>query len=347
MRAVCLCFQVHQPFRLRWFWPIEGYESDSASLDLYFDQGLNRSVFEEMSEAYIRLNRVIQDRGLKCTFNLSGTLLDQSTWNPELIRSFRKLRGVVEFLSSPYYNSLASLFEEKGEFVRQVRMQRDALSDLLGVRSTVFVNTELIHNSVIARLLRELGFSAVLSEGGFGLGERSSLFDDDALFTLFRHPVLSEDLEFRAHDTTWCEYPLTASKFAGWIAEIAGDLLTLYVDYGCVSDEFLGDLVDELGLRGIDLLTVSEAISEFDPSFYDGALELSRLNLKHCLSNHMQHLYLHELERLSRMGAGGDKIFGYLQQADIFFEMGDGKPYPFDYAVNALSILSDYARRRV
>ncbi|OYT62819.1 hypothetical protein B6V01_000955 [Methanosarcinales archaeon ex4572_44] len=348
MRSVCLCFQVHQPFRLRWFWPHEGYESDSASLDLYFDQSFNHSVFEEISELYIRSNRMIHDTGIACTFNLSGTLFDQSMWNPELIRSFKKLRGVVEFASSPYYNSLSPLFEEKGEFLRQVRMHRDALSDLIGVRSTTFINTELIHNSIVARLVSELGFSAVVSEGVFGLGDHCSAFDDGVLPVLFRHPVLSCDLEFRSHDTLWCEYPLTASKFAEWIAQMEGNVLTLYLDYGSVSHEFLEDLLHELGLRGIELLTVSEAVSRFDSVFYDGALHLSRLNLKHCLSNHMQHLYLHELGRLSQiMGAGGDEIFGYLQQADIFFEMGEEKPYPFDYAVNTFSILSDYARRRV
>lgn len=353
MRSVCLCFQVHQPFRNKWYWPQEGYSREKASVDLYFDQGVNYSMFERMSRVYLQANEVIRDTGLVCTFNISGTLFDQCSWNPGLLSSFKRLRG-VEFASSPYYNSLCSLFDTREEFVRQVRLHQEVLLRELDVKSTTLVNTELVHNASVARCAAELGFSAVVSEGRGGLEDRCCVFDDGVIPFLLRHFRLSEDVEFRFSDASWSEYPLNARKFVQWIDSMKGDVLTLYMDYasfgghhGSDSLRFLEELPGEFADAGIELLTVRDAVSRFDASFYDGDVNFSRNNLNHCLSNHMQHVYFNELKRLSRISFNRDEIFGYLQQADILMEMGEGRPHPFDYAVNAFSILSDYMRRRV
>jgi alpha-amylase len=346
---------VHQPFRNKWYWPHEGYSKETASLDLYFDQGFNYSVFEGMSKVYMRANEVVRDTKLVCTFNISGTLFDQCKWNPQLLPSFKQLKKIgVEFASSPYYNSLCSLFETQEEFIRQVKRHQEVLLKELGVKSTTFINTELVHNTTIAQCVSNLGFSAVVSEGMGGLEDRCCVFDDGVVLFLLRHYRLSEDIEFRFSDTSWSEYPLTAHKFVRWIDSMKGDVLTLYLDYasfgahhGSASLEFLEELSEEFTAAGIELLTVGDAISRFEASFYDGDVNFSRFNLKHCLSNHMQHVYFNELKRLSSMNFARNDIFGYLQQVDILLGMGEGKPHPFDSAINAFSILSDYVRRRV
>jgi alpha-amylase len=352
MKAVCLCFQVHQPLRNKWYWPSEGYSSETASLELYFDQGLSYSLFENMSRVYLEANEVLLRSGLVCTFNISGSFFDLCRWKPEIIASFRELKKIgVEFAASPYYNSLCSLYSTE-EFKRQVTMHRETLREKLGVKSTSFINTELVHNSDIAVVLSQLGFSAVVSEGRGGLGERCCVFDDGVVPFLLRHHRLSEDVEFRFPDANWSEYPLTASKFVGWIASMQGDVVTLYLDYasfgkhGEDSLKFLEELSTEFARAGIEAVSVSDAVSRFDASFYDGAVDFSRNNLKHCLANHMQHVYFNELKRLSAM-APGDDVFGYLQQADILMSMSEHMSHPFDSAVNAFSILSDYMRRQV
>ncbi|CAD6491270.1 MAG: Glycosyl hydrolase family 57 [Candidatus Argoarchaeum ethanivorans] len=357
MKAVCLCFQVHQPFRVRWYWPREGYSRDAASVDLYFDQAFNYSVFEKVCRGYIQSNKVVGDTKLVCTFNISGTLFDQCKWHPQLIDSFKKLKGAgVEFASSPYYNSLSSLFEREDEFVRQVKMHKSALLRNLGVTSTSFINTELVHNATIARCLLKLGFSAAVSEGSDSPGDQCCyVFDDGNIPFLLRHRRLSEDVQFRFSDTNWSEYPLTAKKFVQWIDSMKGDVLTLYMDYasfgsqerGSSSLEFFSNISDEFSLHGIQLLTVADAVSTFEAASYEGDINFSRFDLKHCLSNHMQHVYFNELKRLSSMDFVRDDIFGYLQQVDILSTMDTTKKHPFDSAVNAFSILSDYARRRV
>ncbi len=44
---------------------------------------------------------------------------------------------------------------------------------------------------------------------------------------------LSDDIGFRFSDKMWSEYPLTADKFANWVAEAnaTGDIINLFMDY--------------------------------------------------------------------------------------------------------------------
>lgn len=50
MTSLCMYFQVHQPFRLRRFWP-----DDRPGFFRYFDERSNREIFERVARNVISL----------------------------------------------------------------------------------------------------------------------------------------------------------------------------------------------------------------------------------------------------------------------------------------------------
>ncbi|MFH1126471.1 MAG: alpha-amylase, partial [Candidatus Altiarchaeota archaeon] len=60
MTSVCLYFQVHQPFRLNWFWPGRSTDWKGNLTDLYFDKNLNEFTFRKVAgKCYHRANDII------------------------------------------------------------------------------------------------------------------------------------------------------------------------------------------------------------------------------------------------------------------------------------------------
>ena len=125
MTLVSLCFEVHQPLRLKknFFW--EGYPLKEVVPDLrefYFDDAENRRIFERVSEkCYLPANQVIleslrkhegSDRPFNVAYSFSGIFLEQcKIFRPEVLDSFAKLveTGLVEVMEQTYHHSLASL----------------------------------------------------------------------------------------------------------------------------------------------------------------------------------------------------------------------------------------------
>ena len=254
MTDVCLMFEVHQPFRLN-----RNFHSDLLSkgkvatkdlFDLYFDNELNRYVFERAArKCYLPANTIILEqidksksagKPFKVSYGISGVFLEQcQLWKPELIESFKQLAetGCVEFMDETYYHSLASLYgTDRSEFVEQVKLHRQLMKDHLGYEPQFVENTELLYNNSIATTMEELGYKGTVTEGiDRTLVGRSPNYvykaKDSDLRVLLRNYRLSDDMGFRFSSTNWNEYPLDATKYARWLAGTQGQVIVIFVDY--------------------------------------------------------------------------------------------------------------------
>jgi alpha-amylase len=123
MRSICLCFQVHQPVRLKKFRFFE-----IGNSDYYYDDFNNEMIIRRVAEnCYLPSNKIILDlinkyQGrFRVSFSISGTAIDQfKIYAPEVIESFRELAatGCVEFLAETYSHSLA-VMKNKDNFKKQ------------------------------------------------------------------------------------------------------------------------------------------------------------------------------------------------------------------------------------
>lgn len=270
MTDICIYAQVHQPFRLRQYRLFDiGTDTE------YFDDESNRRLLRRVADkCYLPANRLLTDLirnsggRFKVALSLSGSLLDQlAEWAPDVLVSFQELvaTGGVELLGETYFHSLASLANED-EFRDQVERHRRAILRWFGQRPTVFRNTELIYWDGLAPVIRDMGFKAVMVEGADHVMEwRSPNYVYQAAGTpglrvIPRNYRLSDDVGFRFSNRDWDGWPLTAEKYADWLASASGDSLHLYVDYETFGEhqwadtgifDFLAHLPDECFRRGL------------------------------------------------------------------------------------------------
>jgi alpha-amylase len=242
-KAICLYFQVHQPFRLkryRFF--------DLGNDHYYYDDYSNESIMRKVTDkCYLPANNIILEliqkhKGkFKVTFSLSGLAISQfRLYAPEVLDSFRKLAetGMVEFLAETNSHSLVSL-RSRSEFERQVSKHKEMLKEFLGVEATSFRNTELIYSDTIGSWVADMGYKSILTEGAkHVLGWKSPNFLycnslNPRLKVLLRNFVLSDDIAFRFSNKDWNSWPLTADKYASWINKLSAksELINIFLDY--------------------------------------------------------------------------------------------------------------------
>lgn len=263
MKDIILVFEVHQPLRLS-----RNFRQQLRELvargrritpdlleQIYFDEGLNRRIFEKISrKCYLPANEILLQqldnfrysvKKFKVSFSLSGVFIEQARkWLPDVLESFQQLAdtGLVEFLDQTYYHSLASLMDNE-EFIEQIAEHRQLIRDCFGREPLSVENTEFIYNNRIACTLSQLGYKVVLTEGAERvLGWRSPNYLYKArgcdIRVLMRNYRLSDDIGFRFASKGWSEYPLTAEKYAAWLAATPGDLVLIAVDYETFGEHF-------------------------------------------------------------------------------------------------------------
>lgn len=286
MTAVCLYFEVHQPYRLRRF----SY-FDIGQRSGYFDLEENRRILARVAQKCYRpatemLRRLAERFGERfgVSFSVSGALLEQlRDEEPDVLESFRRLAGTgrTEFLCETYYHSLAWL-TSTNEFLAQVGEHRRLVADLLGFRPRVFRNTELIYSDDLARFVEQLGFDAILADGVEALlaGRSPDFLYRPAgtrhLRLLLRNDRLSDDIAFRFSNRGWSHWPLTAEKYVGWLAASAGraEVINLFMDFETLGEhqwsdsgifEFFEKVVELVIARGSSFVTTSEAASRLSP----------------------------------------------------------------------------------
>lgn len=241
MPELCIYCQVHQPYRLSRYRLF-----DIGSDRPYFDDAENARILRRVADkCYRPTNRLLTEliretRGaFKLALSISGTLLDQMAETaPDALESFQDLvdTGSVELLGETYYHSLSAL-GDLDEFRAQVRRHRQTIDRWFGQRPRVFRNTELIYFDALAPVIAGLGFQGALVEGAAQvLGWRSPNYVYEAasapgLRLLPRNFPLSDDLGFRFSNRDWDGWPLTAEKYANWLAEGVGETRHLFLDY--------------------------------------------------------------------------------------------------------------------
>ncbi|MDP4183562.1 MAG: glycoside hydrolase family 57 protein [Bacteroidota bacterium] len=387
MKTVCLYFQVHQPFRYRRY-----RFFDIGNDHYYYDDYSNEAILHKVSEkCYLPANKLIlsliKKHGgkFRVAFSLSGIALEQfSLYAPEVIKSFQELAktGCVEFLSETYSHSMVSMVDPE-LFAKQVKMHDDLIEKYFGQRPTVFRNTELIYSDEIGEQVAAMGFKAMLTEGArhiLGWKSPNYIYCGAAapqLKLLLRNYKLSDDVAFRFSNKGWNEYPLTADKFANWIAKINQheEIVNLFMDYETLGEhqwkesgifDFMTKLPAAIiAKKGISFRTPSEAANKHNPisvvsvphpiSWADEERDLSAW-----LGNEMQKEAFDKLYSLKDQVAlckDPDilKDWNYLQISDHFYYMctkffSDGEvhkyfnPYenPYEAFINYMNVLSDF-----
>ena len=393
MTAICFYFQVHQPVRLRHVSLFD--EPKGGSLyGRYFDDELNRQVFNKVADkCYLPTNALMlklinQHQGkFRISYSLTGTFLEQAKrYRPEVLDSFRALAetGCVEFLNETYFHSLSSLFEEKAEFLEQVRMHTEELHGLFGLTSDVFRNTEALFSNDIARLVEEIGYKGIVSEGyETTLGWRSpnylySVRGCQKIKALLRNYKLSDDVSYRFSARWWPEWPLTSEKYATWLASSPGQCINLFMDYETFGEhqwketgifEFMERMPGEvLKHQHIEFMTPSEVIRENPPvGEIDVPNPISWADMERdtsaWLGNGMQRECFRLLEGMEQqVKEARDSemlhVWRLLQNSDHLYYLctkswadGDVHKYfspfssPYDGFINYMNILQDFKRQ--
>lgn len=276
MTLIVPFFFAHQPFRLR---PAEqrkhGPLAPADLEDNYFDDALNREIFLKVADkCYQPATRMMlelveknreRDKPFRVAYGLSGTLLAQAQrYAPDVLDLWKRLAdtGMVEFTGETYYHSLSGIYDDaRVEFGQQVDMHRDAIQRHFGQATTAFRNTEMLYNDAVAAYVQEKGFVGMMTEGVDWLmaGWRSPDYvyrSPDGLPVLLRNYRLSDDVGYRFSNKSWDGYPLTADKFAGWLAGNTDPVVLLAMDYEALGEhiwadtgifDFLAALPDQVG----------------------------------------------------------------------------------------------------
>jgi alpha-amylase len=379
-------FQVHQPFRLRRFWP-----DDRPGFFRYFDERSNREIFERVArKCYIPANRTLlesidEHKGeFKFSLSITGTLLEQcELWGGEVLESVRQLAetGAVEILEETFYHSLSSLFEDKTEFIEEVKEHREMVSDLLGVKPQIFRNTELLYNNSIAKIVSDLGYKAIITEGADHMLEGKSpnvLYKakDSGLPILFRNYKLSDDIGYRFSARWWEGYPLTAEKWASWASGVKEDCINIFMDYETFGEhqwretgifDFVEKLPAEVLKNGLEFSTPVELTEKYLPVAEIDVGDFSTISWADMerdtsawLGNDMQRRCFEEIRLLEPFVKKTEdpeilRIWKHLLTSDHYYYMctkwlGDGDVHsyfsvhstPFEAAVNFMAVLMDF-----
>ena len=385
MKTVCLYFQVHQPWRLK------TYRFFNMGKDHnYLDDLTNRAIMQKIArQCYLPMNALLlklikENKGkFRCSFSLTGTVIEQfRAYAPEVLDSFKALAetGCVEFLAETYSQSLAAL-ASKEDFVEQVKLHTAVIKKEFGQKPTAFRNTELIYSDSIGAMVAEMGFKTMLAEGAKHiLGWKSPDFvyanaEDQKLRLLLRNYKLSDDIAFRFSNQGWAEYPLTADKYASWLASENGEIINLFMDYETFGEhqkastgilDFMKALPKAVLAQGdMEFETVSKAAAKHQP--------VSVLHCPHVMSwadeerditawlgNELQNeafskLYAMKDSIKSLKNADFDYVWNFMQTSDHFYYMAtkwlsDGdvhsyfNPYGSSYEafINYMNVLSDF-----
>ena len=389
MKAICFYFQIHQPFRLKRyrFFDIGNdhyYYDDFANDDII--TRIARNSYIPAAESLLRM--IEQTKGaFRCALSVTGVALEQiEQYVPEFLDLLKKLAdtGKVEFLAETYDHSLASLSDPE-EFRLQVKLHSDKIKELFGQTPKVFRNSELIYSDEIAPQVLAMGFKGCITEGAKHiLGWKSPDYvycaaSAPKLKLLLKNDKLSDDISSRFSDTSWNEYPLTADKYIGWIADSPQEeqVFNLFMNLETFGEfqrretgifQFLEALPRFAAERGVQFMTPSEAVKTFKAvgelsvpfpmSWADEARDTSAW-----LGNKLQN------EAFSKLYSIAERVrlcdnrqlkqdWGRLQASDHLFYMStkhfaDGSshaafsPYetPFQAFTNYMNVLADFIVR--
>ncbi|WP_337860531.1 glycoside hydrolase family 57 protein [Ferroplasma sp.] len=343
MENIVFYFELHQPFRLK---PLK-VQDKINSKDIFWEEK-NMEIFKRISEnAYIPATKTLMENGIRSTFSLSGTFMEQAMkYNPktlDVIDDYVK-SGLCELMGETYYHSLASVWNED-EFEYQVKKQVNLLKTLFNYTPVSFRNTELIYNNRIAEMAKNMGFRNIIGEG---TDEIIRNYNPNYRYTApsginlyLRNYYMSDNISFRFSNTAWKEYPLTADKYLEWIKKSHGDIMNLYMDYETFGEhqrketgifEFLKYLAKYMRDSGINTLNIREVENRI-PSMGTVSIDKTiswadtRRDLSAWLGNEMQNDAFNRLKQC--INTDNKDIWRYLQTSDLIYYMSMGNPQDF------------------
>lgn len=385
MKTICLNFNIHKSVFLkkyRFF--------DIGNDNFYFDfDGIDSATVKD-SKIYIKpllktilsLYKELEGR-FKCSLTISGIALENfERADSELIEILQELsaNGCIEFTGMPYYHSLASV-TDKDEFEAQVRLHSAKLKSLFGVKPTAFRNTELIYSDEIGKMIYDLGFDTVLTEG---CGKMIELAGTNVLYynpirerlkILTRNQDYSRMFQDALKDRKLFTPEYFAQKFYDFDEE--DQVVYLGINFNNFNNADFGtDLlkffksftISVLNTGEFDFETPSEVSKNFKAENPLNCPNLvSGMNRYHDLtpwqSNELQQEALQKITSFSKLVslAGSDaltEIWRRLQSSDYFYYMSTEyfnnpaygyKPNPFkspyEAFINYMNIISDLERR--
>ena len=350
MKSVCLYFNLHQPNRLK---PYTFF--DIGKNRFYEDDKLNKDFLDKISaECYLPMNQIMMDNiqklgnQFKINLSLSGTLIEQmEAHRPDVLQSFKSLAntGQVEFIGQTYYHSLSYIYSPK-EFERQVKKHSKKIKEHFGQKPKVFRNTGMIYSNDLAARMEKMGFTGIMAEGiGHHLNGRSynQLYQAPnvvSIKTLIKNYKLSADVTKKFVDTNWSEYPLTADKYANWIAGDSGECVNIFMPYETFGQhvnresgifDFIKALPKAILDKGLTFSTASEVTKNLTPKdIYDIHVPMSWRDNEKDLSawarNTMQQEALKKLYSLEKTVIDSKDpdlihVWSKLQTADHFYYM--------------------------
>jgi alpha-amylase len=404
MTDVLFVFEVHQPHRLRrnLFWEGKVFRrlKKEELFNYYFDNEVDREIFKRAArKCYFPSNQILLDlidkhkhtrKQVKVSFSISGVFLEQcEMFDQDLLETFKQLAntGRVEFLNQTYYHSISSLYPDKEEFIEQARMHKQTVRDLLGYSPSVFENTELLYNNTIAKTVETIGYKGIFTEGVEKiLNEKSPNYLYGAKGTkkirvLLRNYKLTDDIGFRFSARWWPEWPLTADKYAGWLAGTPGEVINIFPDYETFGEHhwpetgihsFLQHLPEEiLKFDNLHMATPSEVVDrhasagEIDVPEAGGTVSWADVQRDQTgwLGNVMQWAYFTTLRRLEPFVKEADdpeflRLWRDFQISDHLYYMftaggGPGEVHsyfspfesPMDAFVAAQTLLNEFEAR--
>ncbi|MCQ2146025.1 MAG: glycoside hydrolase family 57 protein [Bacteroidales bacterium] len=384
-KSICLYFQVHQPTRLRTY-----RFFDIGKNSHYYDDFANRTIVKRIAQkSYLPMNAALLDAikrsngAFKVAFSISGSALEQfDRYAPEVLDSFRELAatGCVEFLAETYYHSLASLKSES-EFEHQVRKHEVALQEFLGVKPTAFRNTELLYSDNIGRMVYDLGYKTMLTEGArhiMGWKSPNFVYSDDIqpeLSLLLRNYGLSDDIALKFSDKNSGEWPMTCEKYTEKLKATDGDIINISMDYATFGEyqsadsgiiDFMKYLPEAvLAADFAEFVTPTEAAAKHaSVASLDVAEPISwtgeERDVTAWLGNELQNDAFNKVYSLSeKLYIANDpdlwEDYGHLQESDHFYYMNtkffsegsNRNPYdsPYEAFINYMNALSDFIIR--
>ena len=270
---------MHQPWRLGRFRYL-----DLGSGRPYFDIDRNLGIFRGIADrcyrpALDRLLRALETHPeFRVSLSITGTFVEQAKLAaPDVLDRVRALArtGRVSFLGETYYHSLAFLVPPP-ELDEEVDMHREMMRTEFDTEPKVLRMTELAYSDDLARFAESQRFRGMLAEGWEGVLHgapptyRYCAAPAPTIILLLRHYPLSDDVGFRFSAADWSEYPLTAEKYAHWLAVTPGEVVGLFMDFETFGEhhsarsgilEFLSALPDAVRRKpGLSWATVEEAI---------------------------------------------------------------------------------------
>lgn len=369
MKKIVFFFEVHQPRRIRPYRVKEiGKKHD------YFWDNKNLEILNRISDrCYIPATRVLIDSGIRASLSITGVLLEALLkYRPDVVDVFSEYFDRVggEIVAETYYHSLSSIWNEE-EFREQVEMDKKLIRSVFKKNPTTFRNSELIYSNEVARMVKDLGYRNIITEGTDDIVRNH---DPNHLYTstqgqnlLLRNYRLSDDISFRFSNHGWPEFPLYADKYAGWLSGSPGEVVNLFMDYETFGEhqwketgifKFLEALPGEIERRGMELSTISEAGNSVTPSGaisvpgYISWADTSR-DLSAWLGNNMQRDAFDDLKSLAY--CGDKEIWRYLQTTDHLYYMSLANvsdqevhsyfnPYgsPYDAYITFKNIVEDF-----